>query len=152
MTDFYALSATTSPMDDAEAIFGSPDDVLMDTGLTTSEKRCLLASWASDANAVPHLPSLRQLPDGSIVLIDEILHALKALDASVDADPARPRFTLPWRQAFKRRRGSRPRYWTRHGRWPPDDDDPPPCPAFAALRPKGGGGAGAAEPDLALAC
>jgi hypothetical protein len=155
MTDFYSLSAATSPMDHADteqAILGSPDDVLMDSRLTTGEKRCLLASLASDANAVPHLPSLRQLPDGSIVRVDEILHALKALDAAVDADHAKPRFILPLGQAFKRRWRSRPRHWTRHGRWPPDDDDPPPCPAFAALRPKGGGGAGAAEPDLASAC
>ena len=156
MTDFCEPSVLTSSPEHAQAqqvsFFGRPDDVLKDPRLTPDQKRCLLASWASDANAVPYLPSLRQLPDGSIVRVDEILDALKALDGSVEVGPSRPGHALQGRQTIKRRLPSRSRLWKRYGRWPWDDgDDPPPCPAFAALRPRGGSGAGAAEPDLAPA-
>ena len=58
-----------------------PQDVLADRGLTDSEKRALLASWASDACAVESLPNWRKLPEtGALVPLDEILDALQALD------------------------------------------------------------------------
>ena len=69
----------TEHADPRSAVFGHPDDVLKDWRLTADEKRCLLAAWACDTNAVPHIPSLRQLPDGSIVNVDEILDALESL-------------------------------------------------------------------------
>jgi len=150
MTDVHTVSEFINPLEHCQAeqaIFGFPIDVLKDERLTVNEKRRLLASWASDANAVPHLPALRQLPDGSIVRVEEILSALKALDAA-EENPVRLRRTLPWAQRFGRGRKARPRHWTPYRRWPWDDDDPPPCPAFAALRPRGGSGAAAAEPDL----
>jgi hypothetical protein len=120
--------------------------------MSTDEKRALLASWASDVHAVPGLPSMRQLEDGSLVDVDEILHALKALDASGPGSF----FTQPaelWRMPPSRR--SRPafRNWTRilYRRRRDGDDDPPPCPAYAAIPPKVGGGGAFAYPDPALA-
>jgi hypothetical protein len=154
MTDFREPFVLTSSPAHAQQVsfFGRPDDVLKDRRLTPDQKRCLLASWASDANAVPHLPALRQLPDGSIVRVDEILDALKALDGAAEAGPRKAGHSLNWGQSIQRRLKARPRVWKRYGRWPwDDDDDPPPCPAFAALRPREGGGAGAVEPELALA-
>ncbi|MET4716169.1 hypothetical protein ABIF63_000272 [Bradyrhizobium japonicum] len=62
-------------------VFEHPDDVLRHPGLTTAEKRAILASWASDASAIASCPSLRA-PAGlkTPVSIDEILEALCALD------------------------------------------------------------------------
>jgi hypothetical protein len=148
MTDLNISSIDTHEHAHAErALLGHPDDVLKNARLSTHEKRCLLASWASDANAIPHLPSLRQLPDGSIVPVDDIFAALKALDVPAEGHHRQPKGTLNWRQAFKRRK-LRSRHWTRFGRWPRDDDDPPPCPAIVARLPRGGGGAAAAEPYI----
>ncbi len=63
------------------ASFTVPQKVLADRGLTDSEKRALLASWASDACAVESLPNWRKLPEtGAFVPLDEILDALRALD------------------------------------------------------------------------
>ncbi|MBZ9674585.1 hypothetical protein [Mesorhizobium sp. ES1-1] len=120
----------------ALVLSGHPDDVLNDPGLTKQQKRALLASWASDANAVPHLPALRQLPDGSILKVDDILRALKALDGGENVTDARAnRTSFLWRPS-KRWRSP----WSR-GLWRKsdgsDDDDPPPAPAFAMGRPKG---------------
>jgi len=58
-----------------------PRDVLAHPTLSLSEKRAILASWASDASAIASCPSLRA-PDGlkAPVTIDEILEALCALD------------------------------------------------------------------------
>lgn len=121
--------------------------------MSIDEKRALLASWASDVHAVPGLPSMRQLEDGSLVDVDEILHALKALDTSDDLDAFAPQPTGLLRKPSSRR--SRPafRNWTRilHRRRRDDDDDPPPCPAYAAIPPKSGGGGAFACPDPALA-
>ena len=49
--------------------------------ISLSEKRAILASWASDASAIASCPSLRA-PEGlkAPVTIDEILEALCALD------------------------------------------------------------------------
>jgi hypothetical protein len=134
-------------------IFQRPDEVLADPWMSSDEKRALLASWASDAHAVPGLPSMRQLEDGSLVDVDEILRALKALDASDGPDAFAPQPTGLSRKPLSRR--SRPafRNWTRllHRRRRDDDDDPPPCPAYAAIPPKSGGGGAFACPDPALA-
>ena len=100
----------------------------------------MLASWASDANAVPHIPSLRQLPDGSIVNVDDILRALKTLDGPSDTNTVGEGGTVLSTQPFIRRRVGL-RTWSRYRLGRDDDDDPPPCPAYAAIRPKSGGGA-----------
>ena len=41
--------------------FTSPDDVLKDPHLTLTEKRAILASWASDASSVSDEPTKRWL-------------------------------------------------------------------------------------------
>ena len=41
--------------------FTTPDDVLKDPHLTYTEKRAILASWASDASSVQDEPTLRWL-------------------------------------------------------------------------------------------
>lgn len=63
------------------AVYDHPRDVLADKGLTTAEKRSILASWASDAAAVSSCPSLRYIPgQRRPVSIDEVLEALSSLD------------------------------------------------------------------------
>ncbi|MBR0875306.1 hypothetical protein JQ633_33450 [Bradyrhizobium tropiciagri] len=69
-------------------VFDHPQEVVADTRLSLSEKRAILASWASDASAIASCPSLRA-PDGlkAPVPIDDILEALCALDGG---DPHHP--------------------------------------------------------------
>jgi hypothetical protein len=61
--------------------FDQPRDVVHHPGLTTAEKRAILASWASDAAAIASCPSMRA-PAGlkKPISIDEILEALCELD------------------------------------------------------------------------
>jgi hypothetical protein len=61
--------------------FEHPRDVISHPTLSLSEKRAILASWASDASAIASCPALRA-PEGlkAPVTIDEILKALCALD------------------------------------------------------------------------
>lgn len=61
--------------------FSRPADVLKDPDLCTDEKREILASWASNASAVPDRPYLRWLfgtPDP--VPLAEVQDALDRLD------------------------------------------------------------------------
>ena len=62
-------------------VFDHPRDVVADPSLSLSEKRAILASWASDASAIASCPALRA-PNGlkAPICIDEILEALCALD------------------------------------------------------------------------
>lgn len=62
-------------------VFAHPRDVVTNGSLSLSEKRAILASWASDASAIASCPSHRG-PAGlkAPVSIDEILEALRALD------------------------------------------------------------------------
>ena len=62
-------------------VFDHPRDVVAHSYLTISEKRAILASWASDASAIASCPALRA-PAGfkAPVTIDEILEALCELD------------------------------------------------------------------------
>jgi len=57
-----------------------PNDVVNDPDLTLSEKRAILASWASDACAVEAVPTLRRPPGSNPVAFDDIMDALRALD------------------------------------------------------------------------
>ena len=68
--------------------FEHPRDVVCHSGLTLTEKRAILASWASDASAIASYPSLRA-PEGlkAPVTIDEILEALCALDGGPRPPP-----------------------------------------------------------------
>lgn len=69
-------------------VFDHPHDVVADATLSLSEKRAILASWASDASAIASCPSLRA-PEGlkAPIHIDEILEALCALDGSGPRHP-----------------------------------------------------------------
>ena len=60
--------------------FTDPDDVLSDRGLSSAERRAILAGWASDAHAVDGSPALRQIECGSQIPVVEFLAALKRLD------------------------------------------------------------------------
>jgi hypothetical protein len=104
--------------------------VVCDPAMTLEEKRSILVSWASDMRAVSDQPALRQLDDGRLVEIDDILDSLKLLDGL----PRTPRASIRHRVS-RHERG----YWPRFGRlrrrrW--DDDDDPPTPAPAAARPR----------------
>lgn len=61
--------------------FDHPGDVVSHPSLSLSEKRAILASWASDASTITSCPALRA-PAGlnKPVTIDEILEALCELD------------------------------------------------------------------------
>ncbi|MCK1480578.1 hypothetical protein ACVWWG_004613 [Bradyrhizobium sp. LB7.2] len=76
-------------------VFEHPRDVLSDPSLSTSEKRAILASWASDASAIASCPSLRA-PAGlkAPVTIDEILEALCDLDGGPRNPPGGKPFRL----------------------------------------------------------
>jgi hypothetical protein len=69
-------------------VFDHPRDVVADTTRSLSEKRAILASWASDASAIASCPASRA-PDGlrAPVHIDDILEALCALDGSGPRNP-----------------------------------------------------------------
>lgn len=70
------------------ATFSNPEDVLASPILSTAEKRCVLAAWASDAFAVEDNPWLRQLPGASdAVPLKDILSALRRLDDEDDGPP-----------------------------------------------------------------
>jgi hypothetical protein len=66
--------------------FNHPLDVLKDPHLTTSEKREILSSWASDASAVQDEPRLRWLL-GTVepVPLTDVLDALRRLDRAAMA-------------------------------------------------------------------
>jgi hypothetical protein len=62
-------------------VFDHPRDVVADASLSVSEKRAILASWASDASSIASCPSLRAPASlKAPVTIDEILQALCELD------------------------------------------------------------------------
>jgi hypothetical protein len=53
--------------------FGHPSEVVIDADLTLSEKRAILASWASDACAIEAVPTLIIEPDKLLVAADEVI-------------------------------------------------------------------------------
>lgn len=73
--------------------FGHPSEVVNDPDLTLNEKRAILASWASDACAIEAAPELRRSPAGPVVRFDDIMDALRSLDAQFSAISARMRAT-----------------------------------------------------------
>ena len=100
--------------------FNHPNDVVNDSDLTLNEKRAILSSWASDVRAVDSAPHLRRPPGAShVVTLDEILDALKALDAmGYDSEPHAIRWQLrkrrmrslgmPWRRSPPEGEGTQP--------------------------------------------
>ena len=83
--------------------FGHPSEVVDDPDLTLSEKRAILASWASDACAIEAAPDLRTGPHGSTVRFDDIMDALRTLDKQANGEK--------YRRVLHRRR-----IFHRHGR------------------------------------
>jgi hypothetical protein len=77
-------------------------DVVRDADLTLNEKRAILSSWASDACAVESMPALRKTPNGRTVPFDEVIDALRSLDA--DAKAATFKQTGRIKRALRRRR------------------------------------------------
>ncbi|MGA0594996.1 hypothetical protein [Enterovirga sp. CN4-39] len=122
-------TTTTNTIPEGPAtLLRSPEDVLRSPDLTLAKKREVLARWASDAHAVENAPALRQLDDGAIVGVDEVLAALKALDGERETTAAR----MQVRRAFGRKRGSLLSRLRVRRRREDRDDDPPPRPAAAA--------------------
>lgn len=131
----------------------SPGEVAGDPGLTVAERREILASWASDARAVPGAPTLRQLDNGAVVRVEDVLRALGALGDGAGgrraggrrAGAGRVRPLARLRRRSLERLGAA--LWRR---WSDDDDDePPPCPAVVG-RPMGGPLAGGEAVDAGL--
>jgi hypothetical protein len=76
-------SELTFPRRRSSHSFTHPHQVLGHALLSRGEKRALLAEWASDACSVEGRPGWRQIPgSGAVVVIDDILDALRALDTS----------------------------------------------------------------------
>src|SRR3954449_8239051 len=84
--------------------FSHPSDVVNDPDLTLNEKRAILASWASDACAIDSVPALRRAPtqSGKPVTFDDIMDALRALDARASETSERYRRVLRKRRIFGR--------------------------------------------------
>jgi hypothetical protein len=95
--DAFDLTALLHP---AQA-FAQPMDVVIDPDLTLSEKRAILAVWASDSCAVEAVPALRRAP----VAFDDIMDALRLLDQQA----AQLRKPIPHYRRVLERRGMSPR-------------------------------------------
>jgi hypothetical protein len=102
-----------------------PDEVAADGLLTRGEKREILAFWASDRRAVPNAPTLRQLDNGAVVRIGDVLQALKSLnDTNTLKAPFAKRLQLLAGSAVRRTGRSGP--YHRRSNFG-DDDDPFSC-------------------------
>jgi hypothetical protein len=99
--DDFDLTALLHP---AQA-FAKPMDVVNDADLTLSEKRAILAAWASDSCAVEAVPALRCAPGRAPVEFDDIMDALRLLDRQV-AKFGKP---IPHYRRVLERRGTSPR-------------------------------------------
>lgn len=91
--------------------FARPMDVVNDQDLTLSEKRAILAAWASDACAVEANPTLRSAADRSTAQFDDIMDALRELDR-LGAHGCKP---LPHYRRVLARRGTPLRSRTSEG-------------------------------------
>jgi hypothetical protein len=95
--------------------FEHPMNVVNDPDLTLSEKRAILASWASDACAVEAAPALRCTPGaGKTVEFDDVMDALRTLDrVAVSERKPIPRYRRVLAQrrpgVFGRKQGFNPR-------------------------------------------
>ncbi len=99
--DVFDLNNLLHPAD----AFDHPLEVVHDPDLTLNEKRAILSSWASDACALDAAPELRASPRGKAVLFDDIMDALRSLDAS-DGEPVKKyQKLIRRRRMFGRSRG-----------------------------------------------
>jgi hypothetical protein len=74
--DRYSLDELLHPAN----AFSHPSEVVDDPDLTLSEKRAILASWASDACAGEAMPAMRRPPGTLLVPFDDIMDAIRELD------------------------------------------------------------------------
>jgi hypothetical protein len=81
--------------------FERPMDVVDDADLTVSEKRSILAAWASDACAVEARNELRTNGE-AVVRWDDIMDALRMLDRQKSAQTHQSSWTR-WQQRRWRR-------------------------------------------------
>ena len=95
--------------------FARPMDVVEDHDLTLSEKRAILAAWASDVCAVEANPVLRSA-EHSTARFDDIMDALRELDR-LGADRCKP---IPHYRRVLARRNAAPRHPSGRGG---DSDD-----------------------------
>ncbi|HUO93521.1 MAG TPA: hypothetical protein VMU22_11390 [Rhizomicrobium sp.] len=76
---------------DAKRRFSFPHELIDDPSLSVSQKREILAEWASDACAIESFPILRLLPGTTFpVTLSAILDALAQLDGESPAE-SRPK-------------------------------------------------------------
>jgi hypothetical protein len=93
--DHYDLDELLHPAN----AFDHPSEVINDPDLTLSEKRAILASWASDACARKAAPALRRPPGKALVRFDDIMDALRDLDRQ-----ARENYRPHYRRVLAERR------------------------------------------------
>jgi hypothetical protein len=130
-------------------VLAHPDEILGNPHLSLDEKRAVLASWLSDAHAVPDAPAWRQRDDGAFVKVEDVLEALKSLDNQGSSDRKQPSGSqkpspFRWRRRSRRWIDSAIRRKQRDD----DDDDPPPTPVTSRLPPHCPFPAGSVEPVL----
>jgi hypothetical protein len=66
---------------DNKQMFSFPHELIDDPSLSVSQKRAILAEWASDACAIESFPTLRLLPGTTFpVTLSSIMDALVRLD------------------------------------------------------------------------
>jgi hypothetical protein len=90
--EYYSKRAL-SPLSGYLAIrasdFAHPREVLSDPELDPTDKRAILAAWASDASAVESRPEFRWLSGTpGPVALSHILNALRALDKQTEHESA----------------------------------------------------------------
>ena len=86
--------------------YDSPADVVRDRTLSSSEKRVILSSWASDMYAVESSPGLREIPGiAHRIALRDIMAALRELD---DEDEPMPSPDADYPRPLVRRTGSKP--------------------------------------------
>jgi len=135
-TDFCMDNACSKPSLSDAAVLMHPDDVMGHSQLTREQKREILASWVSDARAVHNQPTLRQLDNGAIVRVDDVLRALSSLDHNAACGPHASDLLRPLAQHQRRRPVPLLKIALRRWSRDDDDDDPPPCPAIIARPPR----------------
>jgi len=87
-TPSFEGTCTIVAFPNAAAGLVDPDQVLRASALSRSEKRAVLASWASDAYAVESKPWLRRIPGrAEPIALAEILESLRRLDDEPDPPP-----------------------------------------------------------------
>ncbi len=127
MTETIGFPRAGTSFESALLRFSHPIDVLRDCTLERDAKRAILSAWASDAWAIPSIPSLRRPPGFTHpVAIDAILDALSRLDEPPDPRPggaaARPARRARAQWTLRRRRGRLTRrYLERHVFKPPGE-------------------------------